>query len=107
MGLRWALSFPSLSHFCKVLVVRPMSLPNSLGEYMLSIHISYYISICLSTLFSPPIFNRVHDIPLHERCQVCTFTSSVCLFGPPVILVCCQWLVCRNQAKGSQCIVIS
>src|SRR2546421_11723024 len=52
MGLRWAFSFPSRSHFCKVFVVRPISLPNSLGEYVLTIHITYYISICLSTPFS-------------------------------------------------------
>src|SRR5438105_3968518 len=41
---------PFLSHFCKVLVVRPMSLPNSCGEYVCPMHISYHIGIRKSIL---------------------------------------------------------
>src|SRR5450755_7789 len=48
------------SHFCRVLVVRPMSVPNSLGEYVFFIHTLYYVSICLLKLFQAPhLFNTI------------------------------------------------
>src|SRR6266852_3750271 len=42
---------PFLSHFCNVLTDFPMSCPNCLGVYVLSMNTFYYIGICLSTLF--------------------------------------------------------
>src|SRR5258706_7942894 len=118
-GSAMALSFPSRSHFCKVLVVRPMSLPNSLGEYMLSKHISYYISICLSTLFSPLVWHpRSGSDPGHpsspDLCprdrtkqeKFCSFATPLCVAGTllPMSLLMKKWSVTHPTLQAElQC----